>query len=320
MSRSSRTARGFTLVELLVVIAIIGILIALLLPAVQAAREASRRSSCQNNLKQIGLAVWNYESAFKIYPGSWCQTCANTMAQKGQSWMVAVFPYLEQGSLRNAFNPNLPVSDPGNTALARTPIPVYQCPTAGDPPTLDRRSNGNGNLAVNNYKACLGNNWGWGVASNRFRPLNDGRFPNNDQGLDFGNGFVYRTNHGGFVFGTASQPATIKPVRAADVSDGSSNTIAVGEAIASICTHTWWFWWNGTTATVAIPLNFPLRSVPPIVDTDWGNNYSFASRHPGGGNFMMIDGSVRYVVENINLSTYRALGSIRGGEVIPENF
>src|SRR6476646_10057841 len=121
-SRIART--GFTLVELLVVIAIIGILVAFLLPAVQAAREASRRSQCQNNLKQIGLAVQNHDDAKRVFPMG-----RNRIDQKAVSWAFFLLPYMEETAIYNSWNPNVEVFQDPNNATMRTPIESYACPS-----------------------------------------------------------------------------------------------------------------------------------------------------------------------------------------------
>jgi len=139
-NKRRRTAHGFTLVELLVVIAIIGVLVALLLPAIQAAREASRRSSCSNNLKQIGLALQNYESAIGEFP-------IGAAMDEGAMWSAFILPYMEQENIRNlvtinfAHNSNyahngpfytLPVPN-NNLQACETVIPVYRCPSTAQP-------------------------------------------------------------------------------------------------------------------------------------------------------------------------------------------
>jgi hypothetical protein len=99
-----------------------------------------------------------------------------------------------------------------------------------------------------------------------------------------------------------------------DITDGTSNTFAVGEAVAGRVTHTTWYWFNGSTATCGVPLNNYVRN-QAITAGDWGNNYSFGSLHVGGGQFLMADGAVRFVSENIDLQLYRNLAGIQDGQV-----
>src|SRR4051794_6965030 len=120
--RIART--GFTLVELLVVIAIIGILVAFLLPAVQAAREASRRSQCQNNLKQIGVAIQNHHDTRKVFPMG-----RKGIDQKAVSWAFFLLPYMEETAIYNSWDRNAKVFDPSTDATKRTPIETYACPS-----------------------------------------------------------------------------------------------------------------------------------------------------------------------------------------------
>ena len=326
MRRSRSRGRGFTLIELLVVIAIIAILIALLLPAVQQAREAARRSTCKNNMKQIGIALFNYHDIYEEFPINWQGDVTWNgwnENENGASWMVRILPQIDQAPLFDLWNPNGREQD--NRRISTTVIPAFLCPsdttresTTGIDVTRANASNttrqgialGN-RRAVTNYKACTGNNWQWGRW--RWRE-NRGRNPNSGNGLDLGNGFMCR---GRVNAGVNTKPYTTK---VGTITDGPSNTILCGEAVPSWCTHTWWYWFNGTTATVAIPLNAPPRPGNTL-EQDWGNwpdNYSFMSRHPGGGHFLMGDGTVRFVSETINLAIYRALGSVQGGETIGE--
>lgn len=123
--KRTRTGRdGFTLIELLVVIAIIAILIALLVPAVQKVREAAARTQCENNLKQIGLALANFEGAYKYYP------VGGLSVTPRSAWTTLILPYVEQDNVRNAYNATVDWTDPANSAIIKTPVKIYVCPTA----------------------------------------------------------------------------------------------------------------------------------------------------------------------------------------------
>ncbi len=350
MSRSRRT-HGFTLVELLVVIAIIGVLVALLLPAVQAAREAARRTSCSNNLKQLAIGCHNYHDTtgtfplnYGITPGGshWADPVSST--HRSTSWMVQVLPFVEQKPLydiidfnfdvrldpRNGTDVNNP-NNPSNAFVARTVIPTYLCPSDGlnNQGRLGTRANRNAlprpQWAVNNYKGVCGANWQWGNFRTNARPPQGSGLPDfantqwgrSGNGLDRGNGIFFR--------GGRAHVNEVSATPIAAVTDGTSNTFMIGEAIPRWCTHTWWWWFNGTTATCAIPLN--ARAQHPNCQTgnktadlncawgQWQNNYSFMSMHPGGGQFALADGSTRFVSETINLTVYRSLGTKQNGEV-----
>jgi prepilin-type N-terminal cleavage/methylation domain-containing protein/prepilin-type processing-associated H-X9-DG protein len=298
--------RGFTLVELLVAIAIIGLLIALILPAVQMAREAARRTQCRNNLKQLALALHRYHDAHQTFPlnyGNGPYTDQNT----GASWLQQILPFVDQGNLHGKIRFGQPLSDPDNTAVALTAIPLFLCPSdAGNTGRMNFRSNVPGTLGVQNYKACAGSNWNWGL----FSPVTSksGRNANNPDGLDHCNGLVCR--------GGDNQPTT---TRVADVRDGTSHTFAVGESVPEWCRHTWWYWFNAVAATCAIPLNYkPEPDLQVAMEGDWWHNYSFLSRHSGGAHFALVDGSVKFVSASIDRDTYRALATVDASEAVPE--
>jgi len=300
--------QGFTLIELLVVIAIIAILIALLLPAVQQAREAARRSQCKNNMKQLGLALHNYLDTHSVFPHSYIDGAYND-TQKGKSWMYSILPFIDQAPLFNSCLPEEPLSNAANTTAAQQVIPAFLCPS--DPDNGRGRLSGRANVpggtvyGVNNYKMVAGNNWAWGDFTHS-DPR--GRNAGNNHGLDAGNGMGHRGGNPGSTYRV--------PITATDIKDGTSNTLAIGEALPGKCTHSMWWWFNGTTGNCATPLNYYQNN--DFSPGDWGRNYSFASEHEGGGQFTMADGAVRFVSENIDLSLYRALASIRGGEVVGE--
>ncbi|HBJ36314.1 MAG TPA: prepilin-type cleavage/methylation domain-containing protein [Planctomycetaceae bacterium] len=331
--KSSR--KGFTLVELLVVIAIIGVMVGLLLPAVQAAREAARRMSCGNNMKQIGLGLHNYESTYKHLPlnRSWVGHFGDNpvpATARSRSWMVGVLPFIEQqpvydiidfsfeetndprnGTVMNSPNPI------SNSAVARTVIPSYRCPSDGvSDPLMNGRANRDGGrqLAVNNYKGVAGANWQWGSFIVNTVPFAGTRWGLSGDGLDRGNGMLMRSNQ--FDSRTEFRHVT----------DGLSNTAMVGEAVPAFCTHTFWYWFNGSTATMGIPLNARARCATATTGVrnqdllncrgDWPNNYSFMSMHPGGAQFTMGDASVKFVSETVDLNIYRALGSMMDGQTV----
>ncbi len=295
--------RAFTLIELLVVLAIVGLLLALLLPAVQSVREAARRMQCRNNLKQIGLALHNYEATNGTFPINYGIGLYND-TNRGASWLPRVLPYLDQTPLYSKVKWFEPLTEPDNNAVASTVVASFLCPSdIHGSGVMSNRRNTAVARAVNNYKACLGSNWEWGP----FSPAvsTSGRNANQTNGLELCNGFLCR---GGDLPPTST--------RMADITDGTTQTFAVGEAVPEWTWHTWWYGVNASTATCAVPLNHWRK--PETSLADWFENYSFASRHMGGAHFLMVDGSVRFVSENINTNTYRAIATIQGSEVIGE--
>ena len=324
MRFSFRPRPAFTLVELLVVIAIIGILVGLLLPAVQAAREAARRMQCSNNLKQLGLAFHNYESSTKSFPINFAlrniPPYANggaDIANSGRSWMQMVLPYIEQTNLYNNidFSAGLQGATVGavrNRVVAATVVPSFLCPSddSNEGGLLNNRSDLNnpdplGRWAVTSYKACAGSNWDSGL----FRWVNNGatgvggKNAGISDGLNRGNGVI-----------SSNQTNLNATTRMKDITDGTSNTYIIGEAMPGWSLWNWWYNPNAVTATCAVPLNRVLKVVR--APNDWPNNYAFASRHTGGGQFALGDGSVRFVSDSIDTLTYRAFATISSGEVV----
>ncbi len=300
----TRRRTAFTLVEILVTIAIIGILIALIIPAVQAARESARKTQCTNQLKQIGLALQNYHDVHKLLPinfGVGPYNGTNT----GASWMALILPQLDQSVLHKRIKFGKPADDAQNRAVAETVIPTFLCPSAAcGTGLLGNRRDANGPRAITCYKACLGSNWQWG----NFAPVTTtaGRNSGNTDGMDHCTGIICR---GGDIAPVST--------RITDVKDGTSTTFAVGEADPEWCWHSWWYWFNGSTATAAVPLNF-FRSVEDT-DDDWFYNYAFASRHPGGAHFCFVDGHVEFVSEKTDRNVYRGMSTIQGGEATTSN-
>jgi len=314
--------QGFTLIELLVVIAIIAVLVSMLLPAVQQAREAARRSQCANNLKQLALAVHNFEGSRGTMPPNTMYTYDPT--GPNWSWLANVLPQIEQNSLYVAAGISKIPPNNVNQSLAQiaTPVSMFLCPSdpdAGNGP-VSHSANfdmldpvlGPLTYAVTCYKASIGANWGgdapggplwWGTD-----PPWCNRDPSNSDPT---------TTYDGCVFGNGVINESQKQLRFADVLDGTSNTIMIGEALAGKDYQNAWCHMDNAIATCAYPPNAKNPATGKDYPPDqWWNRYAFTSNHPGGCQFAMMDGSVRFIINSIDLATFRALSTRRLGEVI----
>ena len=290
--------RGFTLVELLVVIAIIGVLLALLLPAVQAAREAARRSTCKNHLKQQGLAIQNYHSQHRSFPpGSRKHTIERRV---GLSWRVLALPFLELTNIYELINP-LPDGGGENAEPQKTSIDVFLCPTADQPssdPTV---------LKEAHYAAISGAN-----TNSDILDLED----NNCGDIDL-NGIFYPESH----------------TRIGQITDGTSNTLAIGERIYIFRDWLSGSTWRGMPPTrictgasknVHYPINadpfefgfykFDFSAPAGALKTMLLNELQFASEHPGGAQFCYADGSVHFLNETLDFTVLQAMATKDGGE------
>lgn len=323
--------RGFTLVELLVVIAIIGTLVGLLLPAVFSALQSAKRIQCLNKVKQIALATHNYQTAFKgQLPSNWgvVSTAAPTSSTggttQGASWLSSILPYIEEETLFKSMRvgkqlghkeANLGID---NETAARTKVAPFICPADGNRGTMNNQAIGTGDWGVTNYKAVAGCIWkvsvnpSTGDVSNTAVTWPSGRNSTlngaaNTDGLDHGNGPIYRG-------GVSTVPAT-PPIYTTidDIKRGTSKTFLVGEAIPDACAWSVWFWFDGSTATCGIPLNYvkPKTLLIGMASDPW-YSYSFRSNHNGGANFGFCDGSGRFISTTVDTTVYRGLAVIDG--------
>ena len=299
--------RGFTLIELLVVIAIIAVLVALLLPAVQQAREAARRTQCKNNLKQIGLAMHNYHDQFNTFPPGYISVdpatgqMRPTTGGSGAGWAMMLLPQIDQAPLYNRLNLNLPITAPVNAPLIKTTISAYTCPTDTAPArTWQIPQDGSPNtflaeLATANYVAAFGTV----SLDDCENPI--GTAPVSAQGQCVGNGAVYHNSN----------------TRMRDFIDGTSSTCLVGERKTRPDLG-WWSTWAGMVADGEETGQRILGSMDHRPNHPATHFDDFSSHHVGGTQFLMADGHVRFMSENIDTALYQALGTLRGGEVVGE--
>ena len=324
MQKTLRRQRGFTLIELLVVIAIIAILIALLLPAVQQAREAARRTQCKNNLKQWGLALHNYHDVYNKFPIGAMAFATNQV--NNFSWHVRVLPYLDQAPLYNQFDHDLKYNQAPNKALGQEKSAAFHCPSAR---SRDHLSNETGHWTVH-YYGVAGAKGEKSTAPGTYYDAAGNCNPNPGGG---GPGCAAAGTHGGWATNGILYRNSNTAMR--DITDGTSNTFLVGEISSrqqtavnglpnlSFSYRPWTQGMNTNTNGAAI---YSCKNVFKKIgrsgfrgnNADRFNDVAFGSNHEGGTQFLLADGTVRFVSENIDFGLYQALATRQEGEVIGE--
>jgi len=275
---------GFTLIELLVVIAIIAVLMGLLVPAVQKVREAASRMQCQNNLRQIGLALHNYHGAMQQLPPGYVSGLAadGTETGPGWGWGTHILPYLEQDNLFRQVNLAVGIDQPAHAAVRVQPLKLFRCPSSRDNLPTFLTTGNPVEVAAANYVANFGNN---------HEAIEDNP--------SLGNGVFYRNSK----------------TRFGDITDGTSNTLFVGERSVKTGRATWTGAVTGADEAPALCLgavcHTPNRPNPDVEE--------MSSDHPLGIMCLFGDGSVRPVNDTISHDVWIGLGSRAGGEVGLEN-
>jgi prepilin-type N-terminal cleavage/methylation domain-containing protein/prepilin-type processing-associated H-X9-DG protein len=295
---------AFTLVELLVVIAIIGILVALLLPAVQMAREAGRRASCNNNLKQIGLAMQNYHASFNAFP------VARNPYPLVHSSLSRLLPFCEQANVQNLIDYKLPLSAPANVLASQQAISIFICPSDGASGRVPTLIDAGSNYVANNGSGTVGYGLiasGDGVftqANQGFRSLTDGS----------SNTAAFSESLLGLGTATGQNPR----LEVLEIPGGGDTTPAACASASGV--------WSGKRGGKWIDGHFGNTLynhfyTPNPTQWDCGNGShnkglsTARSYHPGGVCILFCDGSVRFAMNAVDLNVWRAASTRSGGEI-----
>jgi prepilin-type N-terminal cleavage/methylation domain-containing protein/prepilin-type processing-associated H-X9-DG protein len=343
---------GFTLVELLVVIAIIGILVALLLPAIQAAREAARRSSCVNNLHQIGVALQNYHSAKGVFPyganDGDCET--DTPPREVMAWRVLILPYMEHQPLYDQLKPIAEASNGtackygedrpwDQSPLQLRTVPEYICPSEERPPDVKPHPEGSTDLwfgptasALASYYGCAGpvatgpTDGSWGGPDVICGKCVGGRDCICDTRPKPGGG-TRGWYHGHSPGGPGMMDMWANKISVAKVTDGTANTLHVGETHwvdrdsnqpGCFSTNGWMYTWSVASTVWGINTDYVARLGLSRGEHDQFNyqtGCNFRSRHPGGAHFVYVDGHVEFLTDDISDRLFANLGDRNGGRV-----
>lgn len=316
--RASRSRKGFTLVELLVVIAIIGVLIALLLPAVQSARESGRKVSCQNRMKQLGLAMLNYESTHQHFPAGLLprkdgSAPDEAMDQPAFAWGALILPHIEQNEIYDFLSevsveftePRWWLPNDFSVDVAEKSLPVFVCPSDSMGSRNDKR-NFFGNHAKSNYVAVIG-------------PRLDKELTEvvslTDIGWDLSQPVATNEERLKLKWPGVLYPNSATELR--EVTDGTSKTLLLGERDGDRGASAWcgtdrYSWMNTQLGCTSADPSYTLNAVVTDDPSTWS---SFGSVHPGGAYFVRVDGSVTFIEDSIDGALYEHLGNKTDGEV-----
>jgi prepilin-type N-terminal cleavage/methylation domain-containing protein/prepilin-type processing-associated H-X9-DG protein len=297
-----KSHKGFTLVELLVVVAIVAVLIGLLLPAVQRVREAAARVACMNNLKQVGLALYNFHDSHGYFPSGYVSrsTIDPAASSPGWGWAAQLLPFIEQLPLEQKIDFSSPVDDSSNQAIRTLVLQLFVCPSdrnTGIFTVFNEDGAPIADAATNSYAACYGA--GGEIAD----------FPDKGNGLFFCN----------------------SRIRIGDITDGTSYTIALGER-ASLFTQTPWAGvvTGGTTrvtpgapvvgsAVEEAPTQALAHTSSHTINDAYADPDDFFTPHPGAAMFLFGDGSVRAIKTHVSLDVLQALSTRAGAEIVDPN-
>ncbi len=285
--------RAFTLVELLVVIAIIGVLVGLLLPAVQAAREAARRMQCTNNIRQLGIALHNYESTYRRLPAGFISF--GLSGEPGWSWAAGLLSFMEQTNLVNQIDFRVPIESDIHENVRMTVVPTFVCPSDIGSNIFDIAEGGGHAHPIGNPKVALVDEGDklFSIAKSNYMAM-FGTFELEDSPFR-GDGIFYGNSR----------------TRFGDVLDGLSNTLMIGERGSRLGSGIW----HGNIPEAAEP-HARILGVADHAPNDAGGHFEdFGSFHPAGVNFLRADTSVVFVPNTIDLRVYQALATRSGGEI-----